>query len=611
AVLQAAAVVGGTFHTGVLEAMGSGDGQLEERLGDLCEAEFLVPTDRSRGEEYAFKHPLLQEVTYDSLLQARREALHRAAGEAIEQRLLGVAPGVDAMLAYHFGRGGAPERAEEYLFRAGDEAARSAASSEALHFFQEASKLYFQLHGQGGNPTKKSRLEKSVGLALFNGGREPEAVEHFDRALEQLGVPVSKSLLAIQLRFLGDLVAVLGRLYLPSGRARRAANEGEREIIEIMFQRALSQSIAAPTRFLFDSLATLRRIARLDPRTIPGAGGKYAGTVGIFSYGGLSFGIGRRFLAQADALLEGRVDAPDYLYYRAMRFIHHYLAGDWSEAHEVPDEVLDEKVRAGRFWEVTTYLGFLAEKRIRCGEFERARSLLQRGFEIADAFEYQAARLTAMGEQAYLLLEQGRFEEAVATADDYYEESPQDLLHLLALALRAEVQVRAGKLEDAAASLARGDAILGAMKLGQAIPYHVSFHRTARYHAELATLEADHADRASAKQLRRSRRAALGSVAKVAGWRPRVFRLVGREAWLRGRKSSAERWWRRSLAEAERLGTRPEQARTLHEIGLRVGSAGRGPGGQRGAEYLDAATRLYGELRLGQELDRLERGALP
>ena len=38
---------------------------------------------------------------------------------------------------------------------------------------------------------KKARLEKSVALALFNRGREPEAVPHFDRALEHLGVPAT------------------------------------------------------------------------------------------------------------------------------------------------------------------------------------------------------------------------------------------------------------------------------------------------------------------------------------------------------------------------------------------------------------------------------------
>jgi hypothetical protein len=419
-------------------------------------------------------------------------------------------------------------------------------------------------------------------------------------------VPVAKSALAGQLRFAGDLLRVLLRLYLPFRRRLRAAGEREREAIEIMFRRALAQTTADPTRFLFDSMATLRRIVRLDARTIPSAGRNYAGSVGIFSYGGVSFGIGRRFLAQAEPLLEGRPDAPDYLYYRCMRFIHHFLEGDWSEAHEVPDDVLDEHVRAGHLWEAAAYLGLLGEKRIRCGDFAGFQQVLRRNDELADGFGYQDARLGGMGDQVYLLLEQGRFDEAVAAADAYYEESPQALLHVLALGARAEAQVRAGALEEAARTLARGEAVLAAMGLGQAIPYHASFFHTAKYLFDVATLEGSTAPRSN---LRRSRSRALGAVAKVASRRPQVYRLAGREAWLRGGESAAARWWARALAEAERLGARPELARTLHEIAIRLPGPRRGPDGRSGGECFAAASVLYRELHLDRDLERLERGA--
>jgi class 3 adenylate cyclase len=600
ALLQAAAVVGGTFHTAVLEEMGAGEGRLPELLAALCEAEFLVPSDRSRGEEHAFKHPLIQEVTYEALLQERRAALHLRAGEAIEKRLLGALPGVEAMLAYHFGRGGAAERAEEHLFRAGDEAARGAASSEALHFFEEASALYLRLHGDGGDPRKKALLEKNVGLALFQRGREPDAVPHFDRALAHLGVASARSALAAQLGFARDLLGVLPRLYLPAARRRKAADERERDVIELMFRRALAQTTSDPTRFLFDSLATLRRIVRLDDRSIPSAGRNYAGCVGIFSYTGVSFGLGRRFLALAEPLLEGRPEAPDYLYYRCMRFIHHFLAGDWSDAHEVPPDVLDAHLRAGHLWEAAAYLGLAGEKRIRCGDFAGAADVLRRSDAIAEGLGYQDARLGGLGDRVYLLIEQGRFEEAVEAADVYREESPQQLLHVLALGARAEAQARAGALDAASETLARAEPALAALGV-QAIPYHASFVHAARYLLDVARLEAE-----PAGDCRRSRRRALGAAAKVAARRPQVLRLVGREAWLRGRRGAAGRWWARSLAAAEALGARPERARTLHEIAIRVGPSGRGPGGRDGARCGAEARALYREMNLARDLARLD-----
>jgi hypothetical protein len=145
--------------------------------------------------------------------------------------------------------------------------------------------------------------------------------------------------------------------------------------------------------------------------------------------------------------------------------------------------------------------------------------------------------------------------------------------------------------------------VLAGLGLGQAIPYHVSFLAAARYGFDVVTLErAGEAPRG----LRRSRSRALASAAKVAARRPQVYRLVGREAWLRGRRGTARRWWVRALAEAERLGARPERARTLHEIALRLPS---GFDGRSGAECDAAARTLYRELRLEAELARLDARA--
>ena len=513
------------------------------------------------------------------------------------------------MLAYHYGKGGDAERAPRtFLFRAGAEAARAAAPSEALHFFEEASKLYLQLHGDGGDPRKRALLEKNIAQALYYRGRVPRGGRALrPRARAARRPRRRRARWPGGLRFARNLSAVLARLYGPrsgAGPPSRRTRARAIEIMELRYARAEATVTSQPTRHLFDSMDTLRRIVRLDARTIPSAGRNYAGSVGIFSYGGVSFGIGRRFLAQAEPLLEGRPEAPDYLYYRCMRFIHHFLEGDWSEAHEVPEDVLDEHVRAGHLWEAAAYLGLLGEKRIRCGDFAGFQHVLRRNDELADGFGYQDARLGGMGDQVYLLLEQGRFQEAVAAADAYQEESPQALLHVLALGARAEAQVRAGALAEAARTLARGEAVLAAMGLGQAIPYHASFFHTARYLFDVTTLEGASAPRGN---LRGSRSRALGAVAKVASRRPQVYRLAGREAWLRGGAAAAARWWARALAEAERLGARPELARTLHEIAIRLPDQQRGPDGRTGGECFAAATVLYRQLHLDGDLARLER----
>jgi tetratricopeptide (TPR) repeat protein len=169
-----------TFHWVVAAVVGDGAGRGGRGLVD-------AGSSAGRRQARFTFNSLIQEVAYEGLLQARREELHRAVGEAAERVLPLDLPGYAGMLAYHYSECRDAARAEEFLFRAGDEAARAAASGEALHFFEEASKRYLELHGGGGDPEKRALLEKSVARALYFRGRFVEAIDHFDRALELLG----------------------------------------------------------------------------------------------------------------------------------------------------------------------------------------------------------------------------------------------------------------------------------------------------------------------------------------------------------------------------------------------------------------------------------------
>jgi class 3 adenylate cyclase len=611
-VLQAASVIGGSFHRDVLEELVADAGPVDEVLEELQHGEFIEPTDRTAGVEYAFKHPLIQEVTYDGLLEAQREALHLAVARATEKRLSEALPGFHAMLAYHYGLGRDAERAEAFLFRAGDEAARLAASSEALHFFQEASRLYLSLHGEGGDPAKRALLEKNVGRALFQRGQEPKSAEHFDRALELLGVRVPKSALALQLRFVRDLLAVLTPLYVGRRPLRPRATPREREIIEISFLRAISQTTSSPTRFVFDSLATLRRISRVEPRSIPEAGGKFAGAAGIFSYSGLSFDVSRRFLDYARSLIESE-DAPDALYYRVMRFAHCFLHGDWGAEHEIPRERLEAGQRDGRLWDVTTYLGLFGEKRLRQGDFDAVRRTSEWIGGVWETYGYDVARYNWLGMQVILALEERRLPEAAAAARRYQEESPQELLHLLAQGWLAEAQILAGDAVAASESLARAEHLLRG--LGRAIPFHLGSYRNARLLYDVAALEDAPAGerRALARRARRSAGRAVALAAKLAYRGPQVLRTRGRLAWLLGQRAAALLWWQRSLERADALGLAPERARTCHEIAVRLVAEGapRALAGRDAAAWREEARTGYEARGLAWDLARLESGLAP
>ena len=196
-VLHIASIVGRSSHQRILASVAE-DPELESHLETLRAAQLLTRWERAAEIVWEFKHPLIQEVAYEAITRAKRRDYHRRIAESIEATFAEGRPGRNGMLAYHFSLARDLEQAERYLFLAGDEAVGLAASSEALHFFQEASKLYFEMHGEGGDPAKKAILEGNIGQAQMNRGQFLEAVEHYNRALEHLGEHVPRSQLAGQ-----------------------------------------------------------------------------------------------------------------------------------------------------------------------------------------------------------------------------------------------------------------------------------------------------------------------------------------------------------------------------------------------------------------------------
>src|SRR5262249_9646302 len=206
---QVASVIGRSFHYDVISAIVPERDGLAAILDDLAERHLIVASSAKSGREYQFRHALAQEALYESLLQRTRKSLHLTVARTIESLFATRLPEFYARLAYHYSRAEDLEKAEDYLFRAGDEAVRSAASHEALEFFREASRVYLLLHGEGGDPTKKALLEKNIGIALLNQGNLTESVPHFEQALEYLGERVPRGRLGIVAHFVRDMAAVL------------------------------------------------------------------------------------------------------------------------------------------------------------------------------------------------------------------------------------------------------------------------------------------------------------------------------------------------------------------------------------------------------------------
>jgi class 3 adenylate cyclase/tetratricopeptide (TPR) repeat protein len=137
--LQTASVLGRELQRRLLEEVWDGTQSLDPLLRDLKRWEFLQEVPAADGETLLlFRHALTQEAVYQSLLGSRRQALHAAAGRALEALFADRLEEAYPALAYHFPQAGDAPRAVEYLARSADWWARRYAHPEAVKALEEA-----------------------------------------------------------------------------------------------------------------------------------------------------------------------------------------------------------------------------------------------------------------------------------------------------------------------------------------------------------------------------------------------------------------------------------------------------------------------------------------
>ena len=136
-VLSIAAVIGRTFGMRLLERLVAHE-QLVESLSELQRLDLVVERRRRPAPEYRFRHGLVQEVAYASLVESSRRRLHRRVGEALEEIYRESPDDGFAVLARHFSEADEAEKAVDYLLKAGDAARALYADEEALEHYGKA-----------------------------------------------------------------------------------------------------------------------------------------------------------------------------------------------------------------------------------------------------------------------------------------------------------------------------------------------------------------------------------------------------------------------------------------------------------------------------------------
>jgi class 3 adenylate cyclase/predicted ATPase len=182
---QVGAAIGRDFSYGLLAAaVPLAEPELQEVLRRLVEAGLVFQRGAPPAAEYLFKHALVQDTAYSTLLRSPRQALHRRIAEALEQRFPDFIEARPEILAHHYGEAAIADKAIGYWHLAGKSSVARSAVHEAIAQLRRGLGLLDGLP----ETRERKRLELDIHVTLTTalmagkGHADPEVVAALERA---------------------------------------------------------------------------------------------------------------------------------------------------------------------------------------------------------------------------------------------------------------------------------------------------------------------------------------------------------------------------------------------------------------------------------------------
>jgi class 3 adenylate cyclase/tetratricopeptide (TPR) repeat protein len=192
-VAQIGACIGRVFHHRLLAAVtGSDDARLARDMRQLEESELVLRRGVPPEATYTFKHALVQDTAYQSLLKTRRQQIHAVIASELETKFREIVETEPETLAHHYSAAGLSGQASSYWLKAGQQALARSANVEALAHLARGLELVASMPNSESRMRQELHLQNAMGVAMMatRGRAAPEvlhALTQARRLCEQLG----------------------------------------------------------------------------------------------------------------------------------------------------------------------------------------------------------------------------------------------------------------------------------------------------------------------------------------------------------------------------------------------------------------------------------------
>jgi predicted ATPase len=184
-VAQMGATIGRQFSYALLHAVTQIDElTLQRELGRLVDAELLYQRRLPPHATYTFKHALIQDVAYQSLLRSTRQQYHQRITQVLEEQFPETVETQPELLAYHCTESGIHEQAVGYWHKAGEQAIQRSANVEAIALIRQGLEQLKTLPDTSERAMQELTLQRTLGVPLLatKGWAAPEVGQVYSRA---------------------------------------------------------------------------------------------------------------------------------------------------------------------------------------------------------------------------------------------------------------------------------------------------------------------------------------------------------------------------------------------------------------------------------------------
>jgi predicted ATPase len=184
-IAQIAAVLGREFSYSLLASVvPASEPLLRGALAQLTAAELIFGRGTPPDATYVFKHALVQDAAYASLLRGKRQQLHGQIADVLKDKFPDTVETQPELIAHHMAQAGRGRQAIDYLRKAGQRAIERSANAEAIGHLERALELLQQLSDNPEHKQLALELEVMLGQAMIagRGYAAPETKEILLRA---------------------------------------------------------------------------------------------------------------------------------------------------------------------------------------------------------------------------------------------------------------------------------------------------------------------------------------------------------------------------------------------------------------------------------------------